>query len=147
MNRFAKLIEKDPTKYPARMGKPWAEEEVIQLLGSIKKKKPMADIATEHERTVGGISAQLKRMAVEYYMNDGRTIEEIGKFTGLTTQQINDAIKKYSEPKPVKNFVVINEPPPVKNTTIVIEPKEPDEVIAILKDIRDKLDLIIKKMV
>ena len=136
MNRFAKLIEKDPTKYPARMGKPWAEEEVVQLLGSIKKKKPMADIATEHERTVGGISAQLKRMAAEYYMNDGRTIEEIGKFTGLTTQQINDAIKKYSGSSPVVN-----------NTTVVIESKEPDEVIAILKDIRDKLDLIIKKMV
>ena len=48
MNRFAKLIEKDPTKYPARMGKPWAEEEVVQLLGSIKKKKPM-----EHCNSMG----------------------------------------------------------------------------------------------
>jgi hypothetical protein len=142
---FTQLMEKDPTKYPAKMGKPWAEEEVVQLLASIKKQKTIEDIAIEQQRTVGGINAQLKRMAAEYYMNDGRTIEEIGKFTGLTSQQINDAIKKYSEPKVAKNLVVINEPPPVKNT-IVIESKEPDEVIAILKDIRDKLDLIMKKM-
>ena len=66
MNQFAKLMEKNP---PARMSKPWAEEEVVQLLGSIKKKKTLTDIATEHYRTVGGIRAQLKR--------------------------INDAIKKY----------------------------------------------------
>ena len=66
MNQFAKLMEKNP---PARMSKPWAEEEVVQLLGYIKKKKTLADIATKHHRTVGGIRAQLK--------------------------QINDAIKKY----------------------------------------------------
>ena len=59
MNQFAKLMEKNP---PARMSKPWAEEEVVQLLGSIKKKKTLADIATKHHRTVGGIRAQLKRI-------------------------------------------------------------------------------------
>ena len=131
---FTLLMEKDSTKYPARMGKSWAEEEVVQLLASIKKQKTIADIATEHQRTIGGISAQLKRMAAEYYLNDGRTITEIAKFTGLTEQQINDAIKKYSESKSAKN------------TVAVIEPKEPNEVVAILKDIRDKLDLLIKKM-
>ena len=131
---FTQLIDKDPIKYPARMGKSWAEEEVVQLLASIKKQKTIADIATEHQRTIGGISAQLKRMAAEYYLNDGRTITEIAKFTGLTEQQINDAIKKYSESKSAKN------------TVVVIEPKEPNEVVAILKDIRDKLDLLIKKM-
>jgi hypothetical protein len=116
------------------MGQPWAEEEVIQLLASIKKQKTIEDIATEHQRTIGSINAQRKKMAAEYYSNDGRTIEEIGKFTGLTTQQINDAIKKYSDTTPVTN------------TVVVIEPKEPNEVVAILKDIRDRLDLIIKKM-
>jgi len=131
---FTQLMEKDPIKYPARMGKSWAEEEVIQLLASIKKQKTIEDIATEHQRTIGSINAQRKKMAAEYYSNDGRTIEEIGKFTGLTAQQINDAIKKYSEPKSAKN------------TVVVIEPKEPNEVVAILKDIRDKLDLLIKKM-
>ena len=148
MNRFATLMEKDPAKYPARMGKSWMEEEVVQLLASIKKQKMIEDIATEHERTVGGISSQLKRMAAEYYLNDGRTIEEIGKFTGLSTQQINDAIKKYSEPKQPRKRVVINEPTPAKNIVVTNESTtEPNEVIAILKDIRDKLDLIIKKMV
>jgi hypothetical protein len=133
-NYFTRLKNKNPTKYPARMGQPWAEEEVIQLLASIKKQKTIEDIATEHQRTIGSINAQRKKMAAEYYSNDGRTIEEIGKFTGLTAQQINDAIKKYSDTTPVTN------------TVVVIEPKEPNEVVAILKDIRDRLDLIIKKM-
>ena len=133
-NYYTTLVEKDPSKYPVRMGMPWAEEEVVQLLGSIKKKQSIEAIAAEHERTVGGIKSQLKRMAAEYYLNDGRTIEEIGKFTGLTTQQINDAIKKYSEPKQPRNIVVT-------------EPKESNEIVEILKDIRDKLDLLIKKMI
>jgi len=147
-NYITKLRDKEPTKYPARMGQPWAEEEVVQLLASIKKQKTIEDIATEHQRTVGGINAQLKRMAAEYYSNDGRTIEEIGKFTGLTEQQINDAIKKYSEPKPVKKLVIINKPKPAKNIVVTNESTtEPNEVVTILKDIRDKLDLLIKKMV
>ena len=137
---YAKLIEKDPIKYPARMGKPWTDEEVVQLLASIKKKKSIEDIAAEHQRTVGGINAQRKRLAIDYYFNDDRTIEQIGKFTGLTEEQIKDAISKQGTPAK-KKLVIVNEP----------KVKRPNETVVILKDIRDKLmemretlDLLIK---
>jgi hypothetical protein len=122
------------------MGKPWTDEEVVQLLASIKKKKSIEDIAAEHQRTVGGINGQRKRLAIDYYFNDDRTIEQIGKFTGLTEEQIKDAISKQGVPAK-KKLVIVNEP----------KVERPNETVVILKDIRDKLmemrdtlDLLIK---
>ena len=40
MSMYQKMVEKDPTKYPARMGKKWDDDEVLKLLKSIQKKKP-----------------------------------------------------------------------------------------------------------
>jgi len=124
------------------MGKPWTDEEVVQLLASIKKKKSIEDIATEHQRTVGGINGQRKRLAIDYYFNDDRTIEQIGKFTGLTEEQIKDAISKQEGLKPAKKKLVIVNEPKVEGS---------NETVVILKDIRDKLiemretlDLLIK---
>ena len=37
-NIFEKMVEKDPIKYPARMGKKWEDDEVVKLLRSIQKK-------------------------------------------------------------------------------------------------------------
>ena len=97
----------DASKYPARFGQPWKDEETIKLLRSIQKKKPLEEIARGHERTVGGITAQLKKLAVEYHFNDNRPIEEIQKFTGLSKEIIEDSIRK-------KTFSDrVNAPPPV----------------------------------
>ena len=42
MSMFLKMVEKDPTKYPARMGKKWDDDEVLKLLKSIQKKKTIS---------------------------------------------------------------------------------------------------------
>lgn len=92
----------DPCKYPTRLGQPWKEDEVVKLLTSIQKKKSVEEIAKEHDRTVGGINAYIRKLAVDYHMNDNRTMEEIQKYTGLTKEQIEDAIKKNKSKAAIK---------------------------------------------
>ena len=86
------LINNEGDKYPANMGKAWSDDETLQLLQSVKKKKAHQEIATEHERTLGGITSRLRHLAGEYH-KEGRSIEAIMKFTGLTEGIIKEAIK------------------------------------------------------
>ena len=78
----------DSSKYPARMGKGWDQEEIVKLLDSIRNKKSIEEIATEHERTVGGINSRRRGIATDYYFNNNLSIDKIQKFTGLTGEEI-----------------------------------------------------------
>ena len=82
-NYFTRLKDKNPTKYPARMGQPWAEEEVIQLLASIKKQKTIEDIATEHQRTIGSINAQRKKWQQNIIPMMAERLRKLGNLQGL----------------------------------------------------------------
>ena len=79
----------------AMKGKKWEDNEVLKLLTSIQKKKSFMQIAEEHQRTVGAITSHLKKMAYEYH-EEGRSIEQIMKFTGLNQEEIDDSIKRYT---------------------------------------------------
>ncbi len=78
--------------YPSNIGKPWGDDEIVQLLKNVQKKKTIDEIAVIHRRTYGGIYSRLREIAADYHFNDGRSIEEIIKFTGLSEENINDAI-------------------------------------------------------
>ena len=137
----------DPSKYPTRLGQPWKEDEVIKLLTSIQKKKSVEDIAKEHDRTVGGINSYIRKLAVDYHINDKRPLEEIQKFTGLTKEQIDEAIKKHDVKCAKKKFseTTEHEVEIIKKTT---EEKMPTmiEVVTLLKDIQGKLNMLIEKV-
>jgi hypothetical protein len=77
------------------MGQPWKKDEVAKLLTSIQSKKSHEEIATDHERTVGGIIACLRKLAVDYHIKDRRPLFEIQSLTGLSAEQIDDAIKRH----------------------------------------------------
>jgi hypothetical protein len=130
--------------HPSRMGKGWNKEEDIKLLKSIQKKKSIEEIAKEHDRTIGGINSHIEKMATDYHFNDKRSIEEIEKFTGLTKEEIEfaikkreykDAAKKLSEPKVVEKKKIIEEELP----TML-------EVVSLLKDIQSKLNMLLEKV-
>lgn len=128
------MAANEPSKYPARMGKAWDDEEIVKLLQSIRKKKSIEDIAIEHERTIGGINSRRRELAADYWFNDKRPIEEIMKFTGLTKEQVEDVIKRRTATR-----------------TCLIEESQvtsPDmkDVIALLKDMQSKLSIIIEKL-
>jgi len=79
---------------PSRCGKAWSSEEIQQLLKEVRRKETHNQIASTHERTIGGVRARLKGLAADYYFNDNRPLEEIMKFTGLDSETISDAISK-----------------------------------------------------
>ena len=141
----------DPSKYPTRMGEVWKEDEVIKLLASIKKKKSIIDIAKEHNRTIGGIRSYIRKLAADYHFNDKRPIEEIQRFTGLTKEQIEDAIKK----REIKNSIKQSKESCKNNNLFVVEEKKitndaaPSilEVVILLKDIKEKLNILLEKFI
>jgi hypothetical protein len=129
----------DSSKYPARLGQPWDDEENAKLLKSIQKNKSIEEIAKEHERTPGGINSQLRVIAADYHYNNNLPLAEIQKFTRLTQKVIEHAINKHAPfkkgPPPVKA------PPPVETP-----PPEPTlaEVMARLDSIEIKLNVLLE---
>jgi len=130
----------DPSQYPKRLGQPWKEGEIKRLLCSIQQKKSVEEIAEEHQRTVSGIQCYIKKLAVEYHVKHNMPMEEIQHFTGLTKEQIEEAIQK-QEQKGVKKTGA-TEPKEPK------EPKEPTmaEMAVLLKDIQAKLAMLLERV-
>ena len=104
------LKAQDPERY-ANVGKSWSEEEIVKLLACVQKKMNHVDIAEKHARTENSILCQLKSIAADYYFNDERPLADIVKYTGLSAEQISDAIAKrqyqndMAEKKKTKVFV------------------------------------------
>ena len=117
-------------KYPSRVGKNWDEDEIHKLLQSIQNKKPISDIATEHQRTSGAISSELRKIAADYWFNDKKSIEEISEITSLSINEIEYTLKRRT----------------TKNVTEAKVPYEKKEVIILLKDIQSKLSILIEKL-
>jgi len=135
----------DKSKYPGRMGKTWHNEEVIQLLTSIRNKKSMNEIATEHERTLGGIRAKLRGLAADYYLNDKKPISEIIQLTGLDRDVIIDAIEKReyrAELKEKKNMCKID----AVQEKVILSPPKVDPILEILKDMNERLQRLEAKV-
>lgn len=135
----------DGSKHPSRIGQPWKDEEIEKLLRNIQKKKTMEEIAKEHERTIGGIYSRIREIAADYHFNDNRPIEEIQKYTGLTKEEIEDAIKRRKFNEALKKPHVSLQPKPV-----IEKPKEQEmptmfEVVSLLKDIQGKLNLLLER--
>lgn len=128
------------TTHPARMGQPWKDEEVLKLLTSIQKNKSFEEIAREHERTVGSIHSYRKKLAVEYHINENRPIAQIEKITGLTKEQIDDAIKKYEMRESLKAA-------PVEKKSKKSDDALPSllDVMTLLKDIQQKVDFLLER--
>ncbi|AYV84379.1 MAG: hypothetical protein Hyperionvirus24_1, partial [Hyperionvirus sp.] len=75
-------------------GKPWSKEEKGKILPAIKEGKSISEIAKDHKRKIGGIRAQLGRIANELN-SQNKSIEEIGILTGLNKGEIEESIETY----------------------------------------------------
>jgi len=125
------------------MGSPWKGEEIVKLLTNVRKKKTIPEIAAEHERTEGSIASKLRTLAGDYYFNDKRPIEEIQKFTGLTEEVISEVIKKREGQNKMKES--INKSVSKQSEKVDdIKKNENAEIMAMLKDINKKLDLLLQ---
>ncbi len=91
---YRHMALENPGKYPENMGKAWSDEEIIELLLEIRDKKSHQEIAEKHKRTIGGITSRLRQLAWEYH-TEGKTLEQIQKYTGLSKDTILDSITKH----------------------------------------------------
>jgi hypothetical protein len=87
------LREQNPERY-GNVGKQWKDEDVVELLANVQKRLTHTQIAEIHRRTAGSITSKLKDIAADYYFNDERPIDEIKKYTGLSVEDISEAISK-----------------------------------------------------
>lgn len=97
MAMFTKLKEKDPEKYPERIGQKWSKEEQKQLLDEIASNKSIEEIAKIHKRTERGIKCELEKQAIYICNVEKKSIEEAQIITGLDKLNIEIAIKTNSD--------------------------------------------------
>lgn len=124
--------------YPARMGKAWDDHETLNLLKKIRENKTVDTIAKEHERTVGAITSKLRVLAYEFY-EEGRTIDQIKKYTGLSTEQIADSISKREYSKSILKNTLKEDP--------IDKKMNQEELLQAVREIRDKCNKILESIV
>lgn len=133
---------------PTRNGKAWRDDEILQLLKGVQKKKTTEELAEEHQRTPGGIRSRLREIAADYYFNENKPLDQIAKFTGLDVDTISDAIAKrqYRMDQQEKKIQTKINPTPVTSyfaeEAKQAEPKK-EGMISLLTEIRD----LMKEMV
>ena len=147
---YSKLVEQTPGKYPANMGKAWLDDEVVQLLKSVKAKKTHKDIAEEHGRTLGSIVSKLKSIAADYYFGDQRSLDDIQRFTGLDKETISDAISRREWQNSVKEAKAKAKVPkkagePTVNVSVKTGEPTITEVYELLKDIQKTLKVLVER--
>jgi hypothetical protein len=143
------------TRLLANMGKVWHDDEVLQLLQNIKKKKTIHEIAEIHQRTTVAISSRLARLAADYH-DEGRPLEQIQKFTGLTQAEISDSIKRrrvgaiirekrQKDREASKALDTTNSYKQKQITSFVDQQPTMRELMAVLKDVQAKLNTILER--
>lgn len=75
-------------------GKPWTKDEDLQLVQELADRKPMADIATAHKRSLTSVTTRMEMLVYAMY-KEKMPIEEIHQRIPLTTNEFNDIIKNY----------------------------------------------------
>jgi hypothetical protein len=129
------------------MGKPWKDEELIQLLKEVKMKIPTQEIAKTHKRTNGGIVSRLRSLAADYYCNDDMPVEQIMVITGLDKDHVIDAIEKREYQNMIKEKKAQMKPAkaPVAQEAPKSEITDLKEILGLLKSIDKKVSEYIKE--
>jgi hypothetical protein len=129
------------------MGEAWDDDELLQLLQSIQKKKARREIADEHKRTLGAIGAQLKKMAAEYHYTYNYSVVKIQSLTGLSEKEVQSAILRRA-PKPAVATTPPKEPEATPST--VTKGQMADavalETLDTVKQIRDMMATLLERL-
>jgi hypothetical protein len=91
---FWKNMKENNSGLPERLGESWTDEEDGKVLEFIQEEYTPEQIATELKRTNGSIKARLRHLAVEMSKKD-ISVENIGKLTSLSEEDIAKCVEKY----------------------------------------------------
>ena len=117
-----------------RIGLPWTTDEEKQLLDLLSRGVNREDIATAHQRTLGGIVGRINYIAVKM-ARSGASMESICKTTRLTPEQVEQELVKFSQKKIEKMGKAQVTPPPKEET-----------VLSVMKEMRDLLRVLVQKL-
>jgi hypothetical protein len=127
----------------ARTGKKWDDDEVLKLLTSIQKKKSIADIAVEHERSPGAINSERKKLAADYWFNDEKPVEYISKWTGLSKEEIEEAIERRAVKEQSRTELVASK----KQTSVVVSSNNKKKSLELeVSELKDELRILKEQM-
>jgi predicted transcriptional regulator len=93
---FWKNMKENNPALPERLGEPWSDEEDGKVLELIQEEYTSEQIAHELKRTNGSIKARLRHLAVEMSKKN-ISVENIGKLTTLSHDDISKCVQKYNE--------------------------------------------------
>lgn len=124
-----------------RVGLPWDDTEVQQLLKEIKDGLSTAEIANAHKRTTGSISARLREIAADFYHNNEMTVEKIQSYTNLSEDEVVGAIERRNWQ--MKKAEERAEKKEAKQTGIGVPTGELLKMISLLTEIRDGIQELV----
>jgi hypothetical protein len=81
----------------------WSLNEESKLLEELNFGYTLTDIAEHHQRTLGGITARIDKIAYDLY-KQGMDIEMISKKTKLSLSSINNLIEKKEKPSELQEL-------------------------------------------
>jgi hypothetical protein len=126
-----------------RTRKKWDDDEVLKLLTSIQKKKSIADIAVEHERSPGAINSERKKLAADYWFNDKKPVEYISKWTGLSKDEIEEAIERRAVKEQSRTELVASK----KQTSVVVSSNNKKKSLELeVSELKDELRILKEQM-
>jgi len=105
------------------VGKKWNINEEKKMLKMLENKKNYNEIANELKRSQKGIKTRIKKI-VNNLHEEGKTIEEISEIINLSSDVVNYMIKI--------------------NTTNQLSKKDDENIIPLLKEIKESIKLLIK---
>jgi len=88
----------------AAYGNKWTDKEEKKLLKELRKGKSVEDIASEHERSIGGITARINKIVLRFH-NEGKNVIDIMNLTGFSESRVEEITNKrsYSKTKEKKD--------------------------------------------
>ena len=92
----------------ANVGKKWSEDEQNNLLYEIKKNMSFDEIAKIHKRTETSIKSKLMTIAISL-LQKNMNIEEVSKIVNLSSDSIQEYMKKYPDKKTISVKINLNE--------------------------------------
>ncbi len=149
------MVAANPDKYPANMGQPWSADDEDTLLTLIQEGKTYQEVAVHFQRTPGGISAHIKRIAYEM-VQAGAPHAKICASTGLTETMLEKVIAKRETAASTKGEKKVKaaapaaapEPAPSLAAAAIAHSlvQTQREILEVLKETRDLLKIFVNSI-
>lgn len=132
---------------PERVGKKWEPEEETYMLRRIGEGANYITIASECKRMVGGIRSHVRVVACRL-MSEGTPIEKVADITGLTVDDITEAMHLRDVAKQMKESKPAPSRPRLKQSTLptfIANQSQQETLLSVAMEIRDLLRQLVRQ--